>query len=1311
MNLQIKDFTQNNFFNRQFLEDDLPKLFQDAEPAPVFEKIKQLYQKDKFAILSEAQLEEEFIKPVLQALGFSLAYQVSKKAFGKTHKPDFTLFENENHKDEHYTSDKADNALILALCESKAYTIALDNKKLDTQNPHFQLIRYLNDLKIDFGFLTNGRFWRFYETKENRAEKVFYEVDLEQIIEANDLRAFCYFYYIFRKENYLIAPPNVPITQRVDIQRLLEINREAKRALEKDLKKIIYGEESILEMIGQPLFARYKAPEYSLQDIYRNAVTFAFRLLFIAYFEDKFYEILFEKHPFYKKFSLHYFLQYLQDEDEYPPERYNGWGKLKDIFKMMNEGREDDEIPLLDGGLFAEKEAPLLTKGKVLKNRELKIILELLLDYSRSAEQSLFKRDFKSLSIRHIGNIYEGLLEFEFREALGENIYYVVYQEKNKSYEGFFDTYDYHQLKSNPKITLESEKIYPKGHIYFTNASNSRKVTASYYTPDELTHFMVDEAIEQALQAEPNILKLRILDNACGSGHFLLEVLNQITQRAYAQLDHHADLRQTLQTEKEQIRQTLSGYLQDIEIDELVLLKRLLLKRVIFGVDLNPFAVELTKLSLWLDTFILGTPLSFIQHHIKQGNALINSRLSEFVQNIQESIFKTQINDQLHALREKLYTLSQLKDTSREEIQKSKEIYEALQPDLFLLNQILNLETYRYFIDFEYEEEDKIIKAKPLDKEGTAEKTNKQQYTESLNKVFQSFNLQNFREKNSEIFAEAQRLADKYHFFHYEVAFAEVFSNGERGFHCIIGNPPWDKTKFDEKDFFPLYRSSYRTMKQSEKKDVRDNILAYPQAKVYYEDLKDRIVNSNEYFKKRFELSAGAGDGNLFRFFIENNLRLLHPQGCLTYLTPSAWSYEDGSQTLRKHILQHYHLHFFYQFENREKIFKKVDSRYKFALFQLKAKAKEEATLDIPTRFMQTDVGVLKTQEQIMPYSLEDIQMLSPEHWALMELKHPTDLTILRKAYQAFQPIDPEYMDFRNELHLTADRDLFKEEKDDLPLYEGKMIHQFDSLLAPPQYYVNEQALEQRLKSVETNRLIDQVYEQIPLEKKNGKGKQKSVLIYLGMSSEDELKPYLIFDKSFPRLVFRDVARNTDERSLISALIPAGVTYGNTLYGSMPKKYILDGKAVKAKPQALNRVLFINAIFNSLVVDYILRFIIDIHVNKTYLMRLPMPQPSDEALEANPDYRTLYQNALRLNLAHNPQGFPELSTLAEQYGLQIPTAEKQLNLLRIENDCIVARLYGISPEELKHLSSAAYFKVLHEKNPAYIDTLLAYYTS
>ena len=597
-------FTDNSYFNAFFLEYEMQNFFDkdhEKDCQKAFENIKNLYQKLDISILSESQLEIEFIQHVLTEIGYGFTYQITKKVFGKIHKPDFALFENEEIKNESYKEDKSSIKNILALCESKNYTQRLDNKRTTTDNPHFQLLRYQSDLRINYGFLTNGQKWRFYDITNPKQDKIYFEIDLEWIIVNDDYRAFEYFYYIFYKEQ-LLKLNNKQKGKHTKKQTLAELNQEYILRVEKDLKELIYGKDSIIETIGQRLFARY-GNEYSIKEIYANSLIFGFRLLFVAYFEGQFRNTVFGMAGVSSSYPLRNLLHFVQSE-KHQPDKYEGWNMMKHFFDYLNYGNPDLEMPILNGGLFAENKAPLLKLYKVLTNKDIEEILTLLLYHKTDGLSKVF-RDYKTLSVTHLGNIYEGLLESEFRQA-HEGTYYLTFLEGKTEKEGYFDKYDYQERKKDKKITILEERFYKNDELYLSNQSGNRKTTASYYTPQDITHFMAEQSIEKLItdgnKENKSLLDYRLMDNACGSGHFLIATLDVLTSEALKRIDNESDekLKQTLETEKEIILQNLQEILQDkkYEIDELKLLKRILLKKIIFGIDLNEFAIELTRLSL-----------------------------------------------------------------------------------------------------------------------------------------------------------------------------------------------------------------------------------------------------------------------------------------------------------------------------------------------------------------------------------------------------------------------------------------------------------------------------------------------------------------------------------------------------------------------------------------------------------------------------------------------------------------------------------------------------------------------------------------
>lgn len=752
-------------------------------------------------------------------------------------------------------------------------------------------------------------------------------------------------------------------------------------------------------------------------------------------------------------------------------------------------------------------------------------------------------------------------------------------------------------------------------------------------------------------------MKFKILDNACGSGHFLVGVLNAITHIVLSDFDHFTNLKELYEEEKENILNHIKDFVQDYEVDESDILKRLLLKRIIYGVDLNPFSIELTKLSLWIDSFIFTTPLSFIEHHIKCGNALINSNLSDFKDLIKQNssnLFTNSITQEFEILQEVFEKLDNLKDTNEEQIKQSKQIYQnEITPKLNKLNLYLNYINTLHFVN---KEELQILKALSQD------------------------DIQNLSQ-NEQAKAIISKYQKEFNFFNYELEFPEIVENQVfKGFDIIIGNPPWDKTKFSDSDFFPQYKSDYRSLIASKKKEIQDNLLAKDYIKQNYEKQKAYINDLSEYYKKAYPLNKGSGDGNLFRLFVEKNLSLLKQDGNLAYVLPSALMFEDGSLTLRKEILENKTLEYFYSFENRQAIFADVDSRYKFALMLIK-NTQANHTHKIKMMFYKTDINSLKNKDEILTLNLKDIKKLSPTHLALMELKDKQALEILRKSYNAFQNLSFDYIDFRRELDMTNDKDLFIEEFREglLPLYEGKMIHQFNANFSQTTYFLEKAKLDEHLKSKELYRA----------KKATGK----------------ELNPKLIkYDREFFRLGYRKIASDTNERTLIASLLPKNCGGADSTYSNIPKQYVLKDDVICMDIVPYERILFVLALFNSLVVDFIIRNMVQINVSKSYLERIPLPQPSDEEIQNNEIYKTLAKNALLLQL-YNDQNrhFDELKQEFNIKNEEIPKTKKAYNILRAKNDLLVKELYGLSDDEFSYMIST--FKVLNEKQSEYITLL------
>ena len=446
------------------------------------------------------------------------------------------------------------------------------------------------------------------------------------------------FAFFFGRDTYMPTAAAPAPGGHSAIEQAIAASADFTLAVEENLKAVIYGyagEDSLFEIMGRAIYRTN--PKASLGEVYENSVVLLFRLLFVVYFEDKNRELL-ASHPFYQRFSLGHIYQNLPARTDAASALHDGLYALKQLFAMLDRGAEDIDIPLFNGGLFDPERAMLLHTPKIFNNATLRQILEKLF-YKTDRGTTLFdtRRDFKNMSVTHLGRIYEGLLEFRFEKALEAAVYleYESIATRGKSVEAYFDAYDTALIRKQKGFRALRELTVKKGDVYLKSASNSRKTSASYYTPASLSQPLVKAAVDQALARAhaqgQALMDLKILDNACGSGHFLVEALGYLTDLALQRLDADAPLQQLVATESAKIAEQLTFLNLNYEPEDAQILKRALLKRCIFGVDLNPFAVELARLSLWMDSFIFGTPLSFIEHHVQHGNALMGASVQEFI--------------------------------------------------------------------------------------------------------------------------------------------------------------------------------------------------------------------------------------------------------------------------------------------------------------------------------------------------------------------------------------------------------------------------------------------------------------------------------------------------------------------------------------------------------------------------------------------------------------------------------------------------------------------------------------------------------
>ena len=546
--------------------------------------------------LNEAQTEHEFIQPLLAQLGHVFEVQPSLQTSQGTRVPDYAFFpsvEIHNAAQPHINTNQFFKT-ALAVGDAKAWSRNLDRKvqgrgdPFNNQNPNYQIDFYLRSTDKDWGILTNGGRWRLYHRQTSYRLDSFYEVDLAALLsEGRDLDAFRYFYNLFRRDAFTPDPSG---TSFLDL--ILTESQQYTVGVSDDLKNRVYDALRLL-ISGFLDFPRndFDRADPPLGEIQTNCLILLYRILFILYAESR--DLLpLGNRDYAMQYSLDRMATDIHEKLDsgiaFAPGANLYWMGLQQLFVFINDGW-DDHIPQYNGGLFNPGQHPFLERH-VIGDDALAQVIELL---TRTEEGERIA--YRDLDVRHLGDIYEGLLEYQ--PQIADQDLVIVSRRGSE--------------KVEPQSAPDQEVAYSEGEVYLLTDKGERKATGSYYTPDYIVRYIVENTLAPLCEGRSvdEILSLKILDPATGSGHFLVGVVDYLAE----ELITHPDAPHITET-------------ADAET-ELAYWRRRVVESCVYGVDLNPMAVELAKLSLWLHTVAKGEPLSFLDHHIRCGNSLIGAKI------------------------------------------------------------------------------------------------------------------------------------------------------------------------------------------------------------------------------------------------------------------------------------------------------------------------------------------------------------------------------------------------------------------------------------------------------------------------------------------------------------------------------------------------------------------------------------------------------------------------------------------------------------------------------------------------------------
>ncbi len=452
------------------------------------------------------------------------------------------------------------------------------------------------------------------------------------------------------------------------------------------------------------------------------------------------------------------------------------------------------------------------------------------------------------------------------------------------------------------------------------------------------------------------------------------------------------------------------------------------------------------------------------------------------------------------------------------------------------------------------------------------------------------------------------------------------------GFDAIIGNPPWEGFKPFRKEFAAKFHPDKPQFSKmgmdgpAFEKWFVDELKANKEFAARWRDYETGYVQHSEYFGRRFKYQGG-GDYNLYKLFIEEDIALLRAGGRLSLLVPSGLQTDEGCGPLRKLLLTEHCFEELTSFENRgwrevdehgkekrKQIFPDVHPQFKFGFFKMVKGGGVAADHCFNGRFYLHDPKDVFTSPIL--YSVEMIRRFSPENFSIMEFRSETHYTLCGIICGEHPRLPDLGFQFGSELHLTNDAHFFRKligkqpSTGQMPLYEGKMVHQFDASFSPANWFVVEKDVREQLLRKEVFRAIQFIREE-GVAKVGGKrvpGRRDELGVLL-QEQFDAGKFKLQYE--YERLGSRDVGRSTDERTLIATVLPTHVCIGNTINYLRPFRYATDAKGnLQQEELGEPEVYSLLCLLNSFVLNYFVRSKVSAHVNIHQLYELPVPQLS-----------------------------------------------------------------------------------------------------
>ena len=838
---------------------------------------------------------ERVITPLLEALGWPTP--LPKRQLTARDEIDLVLYPDVGQRELSLGIPESDQVLRSAgIVECKAWANPFDTSGSGSrpgESAAQQLQRYLllagadSGESVRWGILTNGAQWRIYSYRARPRDRTW-EIDLADLLVSQDLfnqaltdetrHKLRIAWLLFRRDSWIAAPGE----RESLLDRLLAQGRHADEQIAADLSNAIF--QNVYPDLVSALWSQQE--DAAAEDVAYAALTFLYRLLFIFYAEDR--GMLDTEDARYHAYSLRHGVRLpavAQLAEGNPSTSFSRfWDHIADLTQVFDRGNPEMGLPPYDGGLFSTEPGTLLAQARLTDAQLAPIIAAL------SHTESGHYISYRNLEIQQLGSIYERLLE---RVPQRDDI----------------------------------------GQVEVVVSPYARKDSGSYYTPQELVDLIVEQTLRPllderraAFEAEPTeandpaaaLLRLKILDPAMGSGHFLITVINWLTTEieklldggddsggepsyvspVQAELDQIEALRSqpppagTQTPARDELEQRRAVEQQFPAPDRQALIRRMVLKRCIYGVDKNPLAVELAKVALWLHSFAPPFPLPYLNHRIRAGDSLLGIPIpaaadylaqwspegvgSGLFTDLKQLVRSTETpEEQLTA--DLNFTIDSVRESAR---------WDGLQiQNRARLRKVLNLTAGLRWLSVGMKKAEREEFHEPLTEATTGHPARADAI---LHNGENDPGLTPATPEFHQIRDQAYEIASREHIFHWEIEFPHVMDAG--GFDAIVTNPPWERIKLQEVEWWATRREEISNAPTAA---TRKRMIAALRSAgsdplgPEYDAAAERATQLSAVFRKSGDYPLlGKGDINVYSLFVERALALLNPTGVAGILTP-----------------------------------------------------------------------------------------------------------------------------------------------------------------------------------------------------------------------------------------------------------------------------------------------------------------------------------------------------------------------------------------------------------------------------------------